>query len=574
MRPSLFLALPIVVTLVSLLTVAAGDVDADMGPLVDRPSDFGPMTVGHVDDTIRFTTKSYDTQVRIYYPADDYGMGTAPDASGAPYLTVVWMPFFGGPYDILDYQGEHLASYGAVVVAFGVNWNDFGASGNAADLNELLDYLEDRNTTTGDTLYGMVDEEAFGICGHSSGGGKSLLGGAQVGRMRATQAFGAAIGASTVDIIAPMFNGRPVLLQVGQEDSGYIANSRRAYQKIGPPCALVETIGGHHSGPFQDHMYVAFFLYHLGGRAEYFTFLYGDEAVAVVAEGGADVYFKLGGDHFFPPELTTSVSTRYTPMDVAVTFNASVRGYQRADDPDLVHGWDVDGDGDSDLFPVDGPNATYTFSAPGTFDVTYNYTLGRWSLLGDPHRVEVTNVLPVAVAGPDVQVDHDGYADLDGSSSNDTASDAERLLFKWTFSDGTGTNVTSHPEVSRQFTEVGVVVATLTVYDPHGGTDTDTLEVTVVNVPPIVETGVQLTVSEDSAATLDGSGSDTPSHADSLEYRWDFGDDISSQWLVSPQVVHAYTRSGNYTAKLTVRDPEMATGSVTTLVIVVNEVPS
>ncbi|UCC93964.1 MAG: PKD domain-containing protein, partial [Thermoplasmata archaeon] len=54
----------------------------------------------------------------------------------------------------------------------------------------------------------------------------------------------------------------------------------------------------------------------------------------------------------------------------------------------------------------------------------------------------------------------------------------------------------------------------------------------------------------------------------------DFGDDISSQWLVSPQVVHAYARSGNYTAKLTVRDPEMATGSVTTLVIVVNEVPS
>ena len=573
MRRTFLVIIPVMAALMLVAVAVADNGAGEVGPMVDRPDGYGPMPVGRVDTTIRCSTKAYDTQLRIFYPADHAGVGTDPDPSGAPYMTIVWMPFFGGTYDIMDYQGENLASYGAVVVVFGVNWADYQSSGNDDDINDLLDLLEVLNVTSSNELYGMVDEEAFGICGHSSGGGISLVSGALVDRIKAVQAFGAAIGSSTIDTIAPMFDGKPVMLQVGQDDTAYIANSRRAYDKIGTPCALVESIGGHHSGPFMDHIYVAFYLYHLAGQEEYFTYLYGDEAVADVANGLADIYFKLGGDHFFPPVLTTSVSARYTPMDVEVTFNATIRGYQRDNDPVLVHAWDVDGDGNPEVLPHGGPNTTYTFTAPGRYTVRYIYSLGAYDTQSAAKEVDVSNVPPLAVAGTDVDVDHDGYIELNGEASTDTVSDADRLLYKWVFSDGPGTNITSHPTVSRQFTEVGVIVATLTVYDPHGGEASDTLNVTVVNVPPTVITGAKLTVVEDKEARLNGTGEDTASHRDLLRYKWDFGDDMGTDWMPTPEATHAYTRSGNYNATLRVRDPEGAEGTMTTLIQVLNEDP-
>lgn len=573
MRRTLLVLIPMMVALALGALAMAEVAEAAPGPMVDRPDDFGPIPVGHVDMSVRFSTKDYDTMLRIYYPGTTSGLGAEVDRSNAPYMTILWMPFSGGTYDLLDFQGEYLASYGAVVVVFGINWTAFPASGSVADVNDLLDHLEDLNVTEGDLLEGMMDEGAFGICGHSSGGGFSLVDGAQVSRIRAVQAWGAAIGSSTVDAIAPMFNGKPVLLQVGQEDTTYIAGSRRAYEKIGAPNTLVEAIGGYHSGPFLMHIYVAFFLYHLAGDDDYFTFVYGDEAVEDVANGEADIFFKLGGDHFFPPVITTSVSARYVDMDTEVTLSATIRGYQRDDDPDLVHEWDVDGDGVPEVRVSDGPNATYAFTLPGQYDVRYNYSLDMFSIRGQVHRVDVSNVPPVAEAGVDVEVDHDGYADLDGSGSTDTASDAGHLLYKWVFSDGPGTNVTSHPTVSRQFVEVGAIVATLTVYDPHGGEGTDTLNITVLNVPPSVTTGAKLTAYEDAIVGLDGKGHDTPSHMGALRYRWDFGDGQTTGWLLDPEAPHAYTRSGNYTATLTVKDPEGAQGSSPTRVQVLNEAP-
>jgi PKD repeat protein len=370
-----------------------------------------------------------------------------------------------------------------------------------------------------------------------------------------------------------MFDGRPVLLQVGQEDEGYIANSRRAYQRIGEPCELVETIGGHHSGPFQDHMYVSFFLYHLDDKGEYRTFLYGDEAVAVVAEGDAHVYFKLGGDDFFPPEVTATASAMYAPMDTEVTYNATVRGYQRTMDPDLIYELDVDGDGEVEQSSPFQSALAHTFTSPGQYDVLYYYTLGEYRIISAPMRLDVSNVPPVAVAGPDRSVDQDEYLRLDGAGSYDTVSDNGSLLYTWAFSDGFTTHTTGHTEVYRQFSQVGTVVATLTVHDPHGGEATDTLEITVKNVAPNVTTGPKLRVIEDGTARLTAEGEDTVSHRDSLEFRWDFGDGMGTDWGASPDVSHVYTRSGNYTATVRVRDPEGAEASTRVLVEVVNEAP-
>jgi PKD repeat protein len=542
--------------------------------MVDKPDQMGPMSVGQFDTSIRTSSKSYDTLLRVYYPATVTGIETDPDPSDAPYLTVVWMPFFGGPHDAMGYEAELLVSYGAVVVVFGVNWTDFPSSGGIQDLEDLLDHLEGLNGTSDDKLFGMVDKEAFGICGYSSGGGLSIFDGASVDRLKAVQAWGAAIGSTTIDSIAPLYDGKPLLCQVGQQDASYIANSRRAYDRIGAPNVLVEIINGGHGGPFQMHIYVSFFLHHLGGRTEYGTFVHGDGAVSDVAVGLSEIKFKMGGDHFFPPEITATVSTSSTEMDTEVTFNATIKGYQRVPDPDLVHEWDIDGDQVPEVRQRTGPNVTYMFTEPGSFDVRYVYALGQYSLRSNSKRVEVANVLPFAEAGPDVDVDHDDLIQLDGSGSHDTVSDNDSLLYMWEFDDGTSTNFTLGPLVTREFNLVGVVIATLIVMDTHGGLSMDTLNITVRNVAPTVTlSGLPLMADEDETVVLNGTGNDTTSHIDTLRYRWAYGDGITSDWSYSPGTTHVYTSSGEYNATLTVRDPEGDTGTASIKVQVINLAP-
>jgi PKD repeat protein/dienelactone hydrolase len=459
-----------------------------------------------------------------------------------------------------------------VVVTVGVNWNDFPNSANVADLEDFLDHLESLNATPGDPLYQMVDKEAYGISGHSSGGGLSLANGAFVDRIKAVQTFAAAIGTGSVDGIAPYFE-KPLMLQVGQQDSSYIAGSRRAYEKIGYTNSLIEIIGGGHGGPFQMHLYAAFYLYHLDHRDEYYTFLYGPEAVADAASGLADVYFKVSDDLFFPPTITTSISATSVLMDVPVELNATISGYQRPDDPLLVHEWDLNGDLVPDVTSGTGPNVTYTFDRPGVFNVVYTYSLGAFNLRADPVRIDVANVPPVAVAGADIQVDHDSPGELDGKASYDTPSDSLSLLYQWEFSDGQFTNLTTNSRISRVFSEVGVVVATLTVLDLHGSESTDTVNITVVNVAPSANALSDIAVYEDESARFHGTGADTVSHVDVLRFMWEFGDGISSDWSPNPEMFHPFSKEGQYNATLWVKDPEGELASDNIVVTVINKAP-
>ena len=567
----ILLVLLVGLAVVTLLPLAE-QAEAEIGPMVTRPSDTGPYEQGWVDGIINTSTKSYDTPVRYYYPATSSGQGALPDLADAPYPCILWLPGFGGPYNSYAFEANHLTSHGMVVVTVGVNWNDFPNSANIADLEDFLDHIEFLNATPGHPLYQMVDKEEYGISGHSSGGGLSLANGAFVDRIKAVHTFAAAIAASSVDGIAPYYD-KPLMLQVGQLDSSYIAGSRRAYEKIGYTNSLIEIIGGGHGGPFQMHLYAAFYLYHLDHQDEYYTFLYGPEAVADAASGLADVYFKVSDDHFFPPTIEPSLSTTSVLMDEPVYLNVTIGGYQRPDDPLLVHEWDLDGDLNPDISSGTSPNMTWTFNRPGLFNVVYTYSLGVFRLRSDPVRIDVANVPPVAVAGTDIQVDHDSSAELDGKASYDTPSDILTLLYRWEFSDGQSTNLTTSSRVSRVFSEVGVVIATLTVLDFHGSLSTDTVNITVVNVAPTADALGNMTVFEDESARFYGNGADTISHVDVLKFMWEFGDGISSDWSSSSEAFHSYGRADTYDAVLWVKDPEGELASDGMVVTVVNKAP-
>jgi outer membrane protein TolC len=88
-----------------------------------------------------------------------------------------------------------------------------------------------------------------------------------------------------------------------------------------------------------------------------------------------------------------------------------------------------------------------------------------------------------------------------------------------------------------------------------------------------VGTGPDKTVEKDSPVEFTGSGGGTPADLPVLNYSWSFGDGNSSAWSPDPNATHIYTRSGNYTAVLSVRDDEGTVATASLKVAVSNRPP-
>jgi len=293
---------------------------------------------------VRTSTKVYPTPVLVYYPAYDSGQNATPDVGSGPYPAVVFLPFFGGDRHACADITNRLASWGFIVLAVTVNWNDFPNSGNADDVNDLLDYLEAQDANESSRLHGMLDAPMYGISGYSSGGGLALLSGGLVGRIAAVQTLAAAVGVSAVDTLAPYYD-QPVQLQVGQEDSDYIAGSRRAYQRFTCTRSLVEILHAGHGGPFDLGLFVAFYLYHLRGVCGMVDYVYGRNAVEGAATGHYDLYFNISAGTYFPPTVSVRSGPSALLMDEEGEFEGDIAGYFPLDHDLGAFEWDFDGDG-------------------------------------------------------------------------------------------------------------------------------------------------------------------------------------------------------------------------------------
>ena len=137
---------------------------------------------------------------------------------------------------------------------------------------------------------------------------------------------------------------------------------------------------------------------------------------------------------------------------------------------------------------------------------------------------------------------------FDGSTSSDP--DLDALTYSWSFGDGS-TATTANP--SRTFATAGLKTVTLTVEDPDGLTDEETVQVTAQNPPnqaPTAKiTGVTCTYL---ACSFDGSTSDDPED-DTLTYSWNFGDGTTDN-TSGDTASHTYADGGARTVTLTVND--------------------
>jgi dienelactone hydrolase len=172
------------------------------------------------------------------------------DGSGGPYPAV---SFGHGWFTAVTYYQstlEHLASWGYVVIAsksYAGLFPDHSAF--ADDLRWCLTYLEEQNAAQGSWLFQQVDTAAFGVSGHSMGGGASVLAAGRDTRIRIVANMAAAeTSPSAIDAIAGV--QVPVFLIAGDEDSIVppAGHTIPMYDATAAPRRLPLLDGGWHCG--------------------------------------------------------------------------------------------------------------------------------------------------------------------------------------------------------------------------------------------------------------------------------------------------------------------------------------
>jgi len=114
----------------------------------------------------------------------------------------------------------------------------------------------------------------------------------------------------------------------------------------------------------------------------------------------------------------------------------------------------------------------------------------------------------------------------------------------------------------------GIYTVLITVVDDDGGIGTDSLVITVENVPPLVDAGLDQNVDEGEVVNFNGNIINlSPSEIYNIE--WDFGDGDFAYETLTP--THTYDDNGIYMVTLTVIDEKEEIGT-DTLIITVNNI--
>ena len=181
--------------------------------------------------------------------------------------------------------------------------------------------------------------------------------------------------------------------------------------------------------------------------------------------------------------------------------------------------------------------------------------------------------LPVASAGQDQVIGEGEAARFNGSGSYDP--EGANLSFEWDFDasadsngDGNFTNdaEATGPTPTHVYYDDGVYVVTLTVTDESGLSDSDTCNITVLNVAPIPEWTSQSSdgtilnppYPEGKEILFTATVSD-PGIYDTFTYDWDMGD--GTVYLdAGPSITHTYGDDDIYIVVLTVTDDDGGVG--------------
>jgi len=234
----------------------------------------------------------------------------------------------------------------------------------------------------------------------------------------------------------------------------------------------------------------------------------------------------------------------------------------------------------------------HTYTASGLFVAKHGLRVQEPGGAASRHfaLVHVENVPPVVDVGPDITVDEGEVVTLVGTFYDVEPADTHESI--WIFGDDqapkAGVIVETHvppraegtSTVEHAWCDNGEYIVLLRVRDQNGGVGTDTLRVTVLNVPPRVEAGPDLYAYPCTAITLTAHFED-PGWCDTHEGHWNFGDCTPDHTAIIDEVneppaargivvaSHVYEHCGTYHAVCTVIDDDGGVGSDYTVIRVV-----
>ncbi|MEZ5559640.1 MAG: PKD domain-containing protein [Pseudomonadales bacterium] len=238
--------------------------------------------------------------------------------------------------------------------------------------------------------------------------------------------------------------------------------------------------------------------------------------------------------------------------------------------PDTIAGyeWDYAYDGTFTPSGDTGPTASHTFPEDGTYTVAVRVTDDDGSTDIATLAVMVSNARPVVDAGPDQSgVTVGDTVSLAPATFTDAGvEDTHTATIDWgdgsapeagTVAQGAGSGSVSG---SHSYAAAGDYTVTVTVTDDEGDSGSDTLVVSVSEIPntaPAVDAGAGATIDE--GDTFIGGGSFTDPDDDTWTATVDYGDGSGVQVLAlnadkTFALSHQYLDDGLYTVTVTVSD--------------------
>jgi C1A family cysteine protease len=307
--------------------------------------------------------------------------------------------------------------------------------------------------------------------------------------------------------------------------------------------------------------------YGLSGERGYFRIAYGESADDFATNVIIINTISGPSDNIAPGASASGPYSGYVMVPVIIR---SI-GAETADDCVISMAWDLDEDG---IYETDtsGGELTHTWYDPFFGEIALRVMDSFGTANIDTATVTIFGRAPTVSAGPDTQLNE---GDLFSRSGSFTDPDGDSWTATVDYGDGTGVQPLALTgttfSLSTTYGDNGIFIITVTVTDEDGGAGTDTVQLTVNNVPPA---GIQGTMEQPNPEhilpghllTFTGTFSD-PGWLDTHTALWTFGDGLHAAGTLieentAPDATgtatasHSYSAPGDYPVTVAVTDDD------------------
>ena len=268
---------------------------------------------------------------------------------------------------------------------------------------------------------------------------------------------------------------------------------------------------------------------------------------------------EVAVENIAPTVTATNDATKPEGESIAITISQTDPGTLDT----FAYSFDWDNDGIYEIVAQTSPSASHTWEDNNSYTVRVMVQDDDGGIGTATVGVTVTDLAPAAAftCAPDPQDENSPVQFSDASISSPD------LIASWSWDFGDG-NTGSGKELSHVYPDNEIYTVKLTVTDDDGSIDTASHDVTISNVAPVAEAGLDQTVNEGESVSFSGSFVDPG--ADTHVIGWDFGNGDLSSGELTPDC--AYGDNGIYIVTLNVTDDDDGAGS-DNLAVTVNNLP-